>query len=163
VSQLEIYKHRWQAEAIAKYLWWVATGLRHWQTDQTSQAAPTGPTEKQVVGSVDRPGFIEVRVVGLEQIGIAPHSVQLWKSDYAGLLKQTDQSIKDLWAEQINRKRWSALWYYDSRNRAVSRVPGAFEPLVDWTLYLSGKAKKLKTSSTPNTIGELLERLNGVS
>ncbi|ADD28729.1 hypothetical protein [Meiothermus ruber] len=131
---------RWRAEHLAKYLWWVATGLKTWQVDGTGHA----PEVERSVGRIERPGYLLVRVMELPAINIPRHTLRLWRSDYKSLLEQTDPAIKDEWAAFLHRARWSSLWYYDSHHRRV-RAANEHRGLTAWTLELARRAEVVRT------------------
>lgn len=127
---------RWRAEHLAKYLWWVASGMRSWQSDRTSYA----PESEYRSGKPELPAYLLVRVMELPQIGIGRHSLRLWRTDYKALLEQTDPAIRDEWAAFLHRSRWSSFWYYDSKNRVV-RPGNEHRGLTEWTLELARLAE----------------------
>ncbi|PWH11663.1 MAG: hypothetical protein DDG60_17095 [Anaerolineae bacterium] len=129
---------RWRAEHLAKYLWWVASGLKQWQTDHISYA----PELERLTGRVVRPGYLIVRVMELPPLDIERHTLRFWRSAYASLLEQMDPAIKDEWAAFLHRSRWSSLWYYDSRNKRV-RPGNEHRGLTQWTLELARCAEVL--------------------
>lgn len=132
---------RWRAEHLAKYLWWVARGIKSWQTDHTSYT----PDAERLAGRPDHPAYLLVRVMELPALRIDRHTLRLWRSDYKGLLERTDPAIKDEWAAFLHRTRWSSLWYYDSRNRVV-RPGNEHRGLTEWTLELARLAEVIRTS-----------------
>lgn len=129
---------RWRAEHLAKYLWWVASGVKQWQSDRTSYA----PEAEYRSGKPELPAYLLVRVMELPAIAIPRHTLRLWRTDYKALLEQTDPAIKDEWAAFLHRSRWSSLWYYDSRNRVV-RPGNEHRGLTEWTLELAARAEVL--------------------
>lgn len=129
---------RWQAEHIAKYIWWVAHGLRNWQSDRTSYAAPA----PQVAASIERPGYLIVRVSELPSLEIERHTLRFWRSRYAHHLDQTDPAIKEEWMMHLQKSRWTSPWYYHSRSKQM--VMGPVDPrLANWTVQLARLAERL--------------------
>ncbi|ADH63781.1 hypothetical protein Mesil_1906 [Allomeiothermus silvanus DSM 9946] len=129
---------RWRAEHTAKYLWWVAHGVRGWQSDRISYA----PETDRLAARPKQPGYLVIQVMALPEIGIDRHTLRLWRSDYQALLDRTDPAIKDEWAAFLHRARWSSLWYFDARNRRI-RPGNEHRGLTAWTLELGRLAEVL--------------------
>lgn len=130
------YLLRWRAEHTVAALWLVARGRKHWLSDRTSYSPPP---ESRLAATVDRPAFLVVRVPGVSYLGISDHDLRLWRSQYQALLDdpvRTTPYVREQLSMHLAKPRWSAIWYVDRRNRAVSKG-WVFDPLAEWSLELA--------------------------